>query len=410
MNFQCRHCSNSLNHEIIDLGHQPPSNAYLTKNDLSKPEITYPLKVFVCEKCWLVQIPTHIQSKGLFTKDYAYFSSTSSSWCRHAEKFVLSAIKKLGLNKNSLVLEIASNDGYLLQYVKRHQIPCIGIEPTNATAKVAKSKGIQTIEEFFSLKLAEQLIEEESFKQKVDLLVANNVIAHVPDINDFFRAILNVLKPNGCASIEFPHLLNLIKFNQFDTIYHEHYSYLSLGTVKKITESVGMIINDVEKIQTHGGSLRVWITPNRDSTISKKVGEVLDEEISYGLESICLYKDFQNKAQNVKNELLNFLLTKQKEKKKVIGYGAAAKGNTLLNYSGIKSDLIFCIADKSESKQGKYAPGSKIPIVSPEKLLNIDSKHIIIFPWNLIDELKPKLNKYNIYTSIPSFRRVHSSE
>ncbi len=405
MNLKCRHCDSSLNHEIIDLGHQPPSNAYLTKNDLSNPEITYPLKVFVCEKCWLVQLPNHVPSEGLFTKDYAYFSSTSTSWCKHAEKFVLSSIKNLRLNKNSLVVEIASNDGYLLQYVKKENIPCIGIEPTTATADIARSKGIKVIEEFFTLELAKRLIKEESFKEGVDLLIANNVLAHVPDINDFFKAILKILKPNGFVSIEFPHLLNLIKFNQFDTIYHEHYSYLSLGAVKRIAESLDMIINNVEKIQTHGGSLRVWITPNRNALISKKVQEVLDEEINYGLESFELYKGFQKRAQNAKNELLNFLLAKQKENKIVIGYGAAAKGNTLLNYAGIKPDLIRFIADKSKSKQGKFAPGSKIPIVSPEKMLTTSSKDIIIFPWNLIDELKSFLNKYNLYTCIPSFKK-----
>ena len=253
MTHYCRHCGSPLHHEVIDLGHQPPSNAYLTKEQLALPEITYPLKVYLCSSCWLMQLPAHTEANQLFTADYAYFSSTSKSWCEHAKAFANKAIHRLKLSPNSLVIELASNDGYLLQYCQAKSIQCLGVEPTSSTAEAARAKGINTIEEFFGTALAEQL-------SKADLVVANNVLAHVPDINDFIKGISMILKPEGQVSIEFPHLLRLIQGNQFDTIYHEHYSYLSLHIVSKICREFSLEVIDVEELVTHGGSLRVWIS------------------------------------------------------------------------------------------------------------------------------------------------------
>lgn len=260
MSHSCRHCGSLLQQEVIDLGHQPPSNAYLTAEQLLLPELTYPLKVYVCTDCWLVQLPAHAAAEELFTADYAYFSSTSESWCAHAQRFVEQAVEQLELGPKSLVVEIASNDGYLLQYVQQRGIPCLGIEPTQATANAARNRGIETIERFFGTALAEELTAEGApVSGGADLVVANNVLAHVPDINDFMAGIAKLLKPQGRASLEFPHLLRLLEGNQFDTIYHEHYSYLSLKVVQQIANLVGLVIADVEQLATHGGSLRVWL-------------------------------------------------------------------------------------------------------------------------------------------------------
>ena len=277
MSHCCRHCGSPLVHEVIDLGHQPPSNAYLTEEQLALPEITYPLKVFVCSNCWLMQLPAHAAADQLFTPDYAYFSSTSSSWCAHAKSFVTQAIDRLGLDKSSHVVELASNDGYLLQYVKQQGIPCLGIEPTHATAEAARAKGIETLEEFFGIDLAEKLA-------KADLIVANNVLAHVPDINDFVAGIKCLLKPDGQASIEFPHLLNLLQGNQFDTIYHEHYSYISLKVVQRIAKAAGLQVVDVEQLQTHGGSLRIWLAHQGHVDEDESVSEVIALEDAASLD------------------------------------------------------------------------------------------------------------------------------
>ena len=268
MTHFCRHCGTSLQHEVIDLGHQPPSNAYLNREQLALPEVTFPLKVFVCTNCWLVQLPAHAAADELFTADYAYYSSTSSSWCSHAERFVDSAVKRLELGSESFVVELASNDGYLLQYVQERGIPCLGIEPTHETAQAARARGIETIERFFGVALAEVL-------EPADLVVANNVLAHVPDINDFVAGIAQLLKPKGYASIEFPHLLQLLEGNQFDTIYHEHYSYLSLRVVQRVAATAGLEVVDVQQLPTHGGSLRVWLAHLGASEINSSVEEVL---------------------------------------------------------------------------------------------------------------------------------------
>jgi len=390
----CRHCGSPLEHPVIDLGHQPPSNAYLRPEQLALPEITYPLQVFVCTSCWLVQLPAHASAEELFTADYAYFSSTSSSWCAHAERFVDAAVQRLALGPESLVVELASNDGYLLQYVQQRGIPCLGIEPTHATAEAARAKGITTIERFFGVALAAEL-------ELADLVVANNVLAHVPDINDFVAGIARLLKPNGRASIEFPHLLRLLAGNQFDTIYHEHFSYLSLGTVARIAATVGLNVVDVEELSTHGGSLRVWLAHQGATEPMASVATVLTAEAEAGLETLDAYADFQQRAEATKHALMEFLLKAKRNGKRVLGYGAAAKGNTLLNYAGIKSDLLPAVADRAPSKQGKLLPGSHIPVISPEQLAAEAVDALLVLPWNLIEEISKDFPNHRWATAIP---------
>lgn len=390
----CRHCGSPLQHPVIDLGHQPPSNAYLRPEQLALPENTYPLRVFVCTSCWLVQLPAHAAAEELFTPDYAYFSSTSSSWCAHAERSVAAAVERLGLGPQSMVVELASNDGYLLQYVQQRGIPCLGIEPTRATAKAARAKGITTIERFFGVALAEEL-------EPADLVVANNVLAHVPDINDFVAGIARLLKPTGRASIEFPHLLRLLAGNQFDTIYHEHYSYLSLRTVARIAASVGLSVVDVEELPTHGGSLRVWLAHQGSAKPMASVATVLGAEAEAGLETLDAYAGFQQRAEDTKHALMEFLIQAKRQGRRVLGYGAAAKGNTLLNYAGIKADLLPAVADRAPSKQGKLLPGSHIPVIRPEHLAAESAETLLVLPWNLIEELRKQLQGTELVTVIP---------
>ncbi len=397
MTHACRHCGTPLENTVIDLGHQPPSNAYLTAEQLLGPEITYPLRVYVCTSCWLVQLPAHAAADELFTADYAYFSSTSSSWCAHAERFVGEAVERLGLGADSRVVELASNDGYLLQYVQQRGISCLGIEPTRATAEAARAKGIATLERFFGLALAQDL-------EPADLVVANNVLAHVPAINDFVAGIARLLKPQGRASIEFPHLLRLLAGNQFDTIYHEHYSYLSLRAVLRIAAAAGLEVVDVEQLPTHGGSLRVWLAHRGAAEPTAAVVAVLADEAAAGLESLAAYGDFQRRAEAAKHGLLEFLLQARREGKRVLGYGAAAKGNTLLNYAGIRTDLLPAVADRAPSKQGKHLPGSHIPVISPEQLAVQAPDALLVLPWNLIDELRQQLPGYELVTAIPELR------
>jgi len=394
----CRHCGSPLEHTVIDLGHQPPSNAYRTAKQLLEPELTYPLRVYVCTSCWLVQLPAHAAAEELFTADYAYFSSTSSSWCAHAERFVAAATERLGLGPHSQVVELASNDGYLLQYVQQRGIPCLGIEPTQATAAAARAKGIPTLERFFGEPLAAEL-------DPADLVVANNVLAHVPDINDFLAGIARLLKPQGMASIECPHLLRLLAGNQFDTIYHEHYSYLSLQVVERIAASVGLALVDAEELPTHGGSLRLWLAPaaaNHPS--SAAVARIRGEEQAAGLEGLAAWTDFQQRAEHTKHELLRFLLAERQAGRTVLGYGAAAKGNTLLNYAGVRSDLLAAVADRAESKQGQFLPGSHIPVVSPEELRRCKPGTLLVLPWNLIDEVAQQWPGQRLATAIPTLK------
>ncbi len=384
--MKCRFCKNELKIEFVDLTNSPASNSYLSLGQLNEPEVFYPLKIFVCSECKLVQVDEYKKSDDIFDNDYAYFSSYSTSWLAHAKDYVESMTKRLSLDENSKVTEIASNDGYLLQFFQEKNIPCIGIEPTSNTAAVAREKGIDVIGDFFGSALAKTL-------DKSDLILGKNVLAHVPDINDFVKGLKTALKPHGTVTMEFPHLLNLIKENQFDTIYHEHFSYLSFYTVQKIFINQGLKLYDVEKYPTHGGSIRIFAT-HQDNSIetSPNVENMLKEEESFGLFDIEIYKGFQEKTDKVKNDLLDFLVQAKKENKTVVGYGAAAKGNTLLNYAGVKNDLIDFVVDKSPYKQGKYLPASHIPILDEEVLRHSKPAYVLILPWNLKDEVVDQLS------------------
>lgn len=383
--MRCRFCSHEIHHEFIDLVNAPPSNSYITFEQLNEPEVFYPLKVLVCEKCFLVQVDEYQKSDELFNADYAYFSSMSSSWVAHAKSYVDMITQKQSLDANSQVIEIASNDGYLLQFFQSKNIPCLGIEPTKSTADVARSKGIEIVEDFFGERLAGTL-------PKADLILGNNVLAHVPNINDFVKGLKLALKPKGTITMEFPHLLNLIEKNQFDTIYHEHFSYLSLMTTMTIFKAHGLQIYNVEELQTHGGSLRIYATHiETNIAVTSQVATVLVKETSANLDKIEGYDGFQQKANKVKYDFLNFLLQAKAQNKKVAAYGAAAKGNTLLNYCGIKKDLIDFVVDKAPLKIGKYLPGSHIPIMTEEKIKELKPDYIVIFPWNIKEEVISQL-------------------
>lgn len=385
--MKCRFCQTKLEDVFLDLINAPASNSYLTKEQLDTPEVFYPCKVYVCQKCKLVQIDEYKKSDEIFDNNYAYFSSYSTSWLSHSKKYVDMIINRLFLSEDTLVTEIASNDGYLLQYFKEKGIPCVGIEPTSSTASVAKSKGIEVIEEFFTADLAKEI-------KKSDLILGNNVLAHVPEINDFVQGLKVALNASGTITMEFPHLLNIIKENQFDTIYHEHFSYLSFYTVKQIFEKHGLKLYDVDKLSTHGGSLRIYAThkENNKIVIQESVAELLGEEKEFGLLEMDIYTSFQAKANKVKYELLEFLLKIKKEKKTLVAYGAAAKGNTLLNYAGVKNDLIEFVVDKSPHKQGMFLPASHIPIVSEEEIMKLKPDYILILPWNIKEEIMKQLN------------------
>ena len=386
--MNCRHCNNIIREKVIDLGYAPPSNAYLIEKKLYEPEVYYPLRVMVCIECWLVQTQDFTTNNDVFQDDYAYYSSTSSSWLNHAKKYVDMIIQKLSLAKNSLVIEIASNDGYLLQFFKKYSIPCIGVEPTKGTAEKAREKGIHVIQEFFSTHIANRLTSE---GRLADLIIGNNVFAHVPDINDFTLGMKKILKNDGTITLEFPHLLNLLKNNQFDTIYHEHFSYLSLSVADKIFRHAGLKIYDVEELNTHGGSLRVYGCHYGDSrNVSSEVDRIIGDEIRFGLYKLDTYKQLQNNANRIKNDLINFLIEAKNSGKKVVAYGAAAKGTTLLNYSGIKADLLECVYDAAESKQGKYLPGCHIPIMSDKLLEDSSADYVLILPWNISAEVVSK--------------------
>ena len=388
--MNCRHCKKELSYTFIDLGSSPPSNSYLTELTMKAPENWYPLRVLVCNSCWLVQTEDFVGASEMFTEDYAYYSSYSSSWLEHAKLYVENMTQRFDLDRKSNIVEIASNDGYLLQYVMYKNIPCYGIEPTHGTAMVARGKGIKIIEDFFGEKLALELSAKE---MKADLTAANNVLAHVPDINDFVKGFSILLKPDGVSTFEFPHLLNLVKYNQFDTIYHEHYSYLSLVSILKIFETNGLSVFDVDELSTHGGSLRIYAqrSDSGKQPISKSVAELQKKENEIGINSLKFYEGFQKKAERIKLEFLSFLIKTKQSDKKVVGYGAAAKGSTLMNFSGVGPDLLSYVVDKNIEKQGKYMPGSRIPIVE-ESRLKIDQPHyVVIFPWNIQQEIMEQL-------------------
>jgi len=408
--MNCRHCFCELTHIFLDLGHAPPSNAYLTQDDLLKPEKYYPLKVMVCDQCWLVQTLDYAQASELFDSEYAYFSSTSIGWLKHAGQFVEKMVHELELNKKSLVIEIASNDGYLLKNFVERKIPCLGIEPTDSTADVAEALDIPVLREFFGEQIGRRLSQQ---GRQADLIVGNNVYAHVPDINDFTRGLKALLKPNGTITLEFPHVMRLIEFNQFDTIYHEHFSYLSLFTVTGIFKAAGLRVWKVEELSTHGGSLRVFGVHGDDKRQTAAcVRAILAQEAERGLQGLSVYADFQNKADEIKNDFANFLLTQKKLGKKVAAYGAAAKGSTLLNYAGIKPDLLAFVCDQASAKQGKFMPGSHIPIVKPQVLDEQSVDYVVIFPWNIADEVKrlnsKRLDKHTKYVTFVPFMQEDS--
>jgi 2-polyprenyl-3-methyl-5-hydroxy-6-metoxy-1,4-benzoquinol methylase len=376
---------------LVDLGSAPPSNAYLTRHSLRMPEKWFPLRVLVCDNCWLVQTEDFAQADELFDDDYAYFSSFSDGWLAHAERYVSDMVARFGLTGDSHVIEVAANDGYLLQYVQQKGIPCTGIEPTASTAAAARDKGIAVIERFFGVALADELV---AAGQQADLTVANNVLAHVPDINDFTAGFSALLKPNGVATFEFPHLMRLIEGTQFDTIYHEHFSYLSLSAVDRIFKANGLVVFDVQELPTHGGSLRVFAqrADAGEWPHTEAVGEMLRREAERGLTSANGYADFQTRSDAVKDGFLRFLLEARLQGKKVAAYGAAAKGNTLLNYAGVRPDLLPYVVDRNPAKQGKYLPGSRIPIVDEQYLREMRPDHILILPWNLKQEVMQQLD------------------
>jgi SAM-dependent methyltransferase len=376
---------------FVDLGTAPPSNAYLTERDLRLPEKWYPLTVLTCERCWLVQTEDYAHRAELFSVDYAYFSSFSSTWLQHAERYVATMVDRCGLGPRSLVMEIASNDGYLLQFVKMRGIPCIGIEPTGSTARAARERGIDVIEEFFGSSLADRLAERGTVP---DLIVANNVLAHVPDINDFIAGFARLLKSDGVATFEFPHLLKLVQGNQFDTIYHEHFSYLSLTTVLEAFDRNGLTVFDVEELATHGGSLRVFAqrVDGGRLDVTEQVARIRQAELEAGMTKPAFYKSFQRKAERAKNEFLAFLLEAKRAGKKVAAYGAAAKGNTLMNFAGVRPDLIQFVVDRNPAKQGSFMPGSRIPIVDERRLEQDKPAFVVVFPWNLKAEIMEQLS------------------
>lgn len=388
--MKCRHCAVPLGLTFVDLGSAPPSNAYLTKQSLRSPEKWFPLRVLVCEHCWLVQTEDYAGAEELFDADYAYFSSYSSSWLQHAQNYVNDMVARFSLGASAHVIEVAANDGYLLQYVKAAGIPCLGIEPTKSTAQAAREKGIDIVEEFFGVTLAEKLVAQ---GRQADLIAANNVLAHVPDINDFISGFARLLKPQGVATFEFPHLMQLVENAQFDTIYHEHFSYLSLSAVNSIFQANGLQVFDVQELATHGGSLRVFAQRKDTGRYATEVAvtSLLEKEQKAGIATRDYYAGFQERTNKVKNDLLAFLLQAKQSGKRVLAYGAAAKGNTLLNYAGVRPDLLPFVIDRNPAKQGKYLPGSRIPIVNEAYLKEIQPDYILILPWNLREEVMAQL-------------------
>ncbi len=389
--MKCRHCQAGDFVPLIDLATSPPSNAYLSPAALDAPETWFPLRVFVCTHCWLAQTQDYADHAALFAPDYAYFSSYSASWLLHAERFVEMAVQRFALGPERRVIEVASNDGYLLKYVQARGIPCLGIEPTASTAAAARAAGIEVVEEFFGVELARRLAAQGLC---ADLAVANNVLAHVPDINDFVAGFAVLLAPQGVACFEFPHLMALIDGCQFDTIYHEHFSYLSLTAVQRIFQRAGLVVFDVQELATHGGSLRVFAqrADHGRHPLAPAVAELLRREASCGMTTEAYYRGLQPRAERVKTELLRFLLDARRDGKRVVGYGAAAKGNTLLNFAGVRADLLPWVVDRNPAKQGKYLPGSRIAIVTEDRLRLERPDFVLILPWNLRDEVMQQLS------------------
>ncbi len=388
--MECRHCQAAVTLKFADLETSPPSNSYVSTEQMSAPEKWYPLRVFVCAQCWLVQTEDFAHFAELFSSDYAYFSSFSTSWLEHAERYVGEMTERLDLDASSNVIEVASNDGYLLQYVRRRGIPCLGVEPTASTAAAAREKGIEVVEDFFGVALADKLVAQ---GRSADLTAANNVLAHVPDINDFAAGFARVLKPHGVSTFEFPHLVRMVEQCQFDTIYHEHFSYLSLTAVETIFSRNGLQVFDVQELPTHGGSLRVFAQRSDTGTRSRTptLESLLRREADLGVASPQYYVGFQQRADRIKDDLMAFLIDCKRQGKRVGAYGAAAKGNTLLNYAGVRSNLLAWVVDRNPAKQGKFLPGCRIPIVDEAWLQQERPDFILILPWNLSAEVTSQL-------------------
>jgi len=387
---KCRHCGTKLRLPFLDLGTAPPSNAYLGADKVNAPEMFFPLRVLACDACWLVQTEDYAGREALFTEDYAYFSSFSASWLKHSETYVKAMITRFGLGAGSNVVEIAANDGYLLQYVKAAGVPCYGVEPTRSTADAARARGIDIVEEFFGVALGDKLARE---GRQADLTAANNVLAHVPDINDFAGGFARLLKPEGVSTFEFPHLMRMVEFNQFDTAYHEHYSYLSLTAVHRIFAANGLTVFDVEEIPTHGGSLRVFAmrADTGRHAITPAVADILAREEKAGLKDAATYAAFQKRAEKVKDDFTAFLIEAKRKGLRVGAYGAAAKGNTLMNFAGTRPDLVPYVVDLNPAKQGKFMPGSRVPIVAEAHLKADRPDLVVILPWNIKAEVMNQL-------------------
>jgi SAM-dependent methyltransferase len=386
----CRFCRAPLNKIFVDLGMSPLCESFVTTEKLNTMEPFYPLRVYVCGACLLVQLDEYVSPDEIFT-EYAYFSSYSDSWVEHARRYCEAMCERFKLGRESSVYEIASNDGYLLQHFVARGIPVLGIEPAVNVAKVAIGKGIPSVSRFFGLECAKQLAGEHG---QPDLLVGNNVLAHVPDINDFVSGMQALLKPDGIITMEFPHLLKLVELNQFDTIYHEHFSYLSLTTVKRIFEAHGLTLFDVEQIPTHGGSLRIYARHSADRTkpVGARIGELLELESRSGYDRLERYSSFEEQVRETKRALLQFLIEAKREGKKIVGYGAPGKGNTLLNYCGIRTDFIDFTVDRNPYKHGRFTPGTHIPILPPERLAEARPDYVLILPWNLKTEIVQALD------------------
>jgi trans-aconitate methyltransferase len=408
--MRCRHCATALHAPddlFIDLGSAPPSNAFLDAEALNRAETSLPLKVLACPECALVQVDELQRPDALFSDDYVYFSSYSASWLAHARAYVERVVQRLELGPHSLVMEVASNDGYLLQYLQQRDIPCVGVEPTESTARVARERGIESIGEFFGLDLARRFVAQ---RRRCDLVLGNNVLAHVPDINDFVAGLREVLAPQGTLTLEFPHLLQLVLQCQFDTVYHEHFTYLSLHTVQRVLHAQGLAVWDVEELPTHGGSLRVWAQQaSNPRPVRASVGALLTRETAAGVGQREFHRGLQARAERIKDDLLSFLIDSKRAGRRIAAYGAAAKGNTLLNFAGVRPDLLPYVVDASPHKQGRYLPGSRIPVRPPQALLDDRPDVVLILPWNLRDEIVAQLQPVRSWggcfaTAVPELR------
>lgn len=387
--MKCRHCASELDLDLIDLGTAPPSNAYLDPAKRAA-ETHYPLRVKVCQRCWLVQTEDFAGAEELFAAEYAYFSSFSTSWLAHAQAYVTAMTARFGLGRDSRVVEIAANDGYLLQYVAARGIPCYGVEPTAGTAAAARARGIEIVEEFFGASSAERLAGK---GLQADLIAANNVLAHVPDINDFVAGFERLLKPQGVATFEFPHVVELVDLAQFDTIYHEHFSYLSLYSVEQVLGAAGLQVFDVEQLATHGGSLRVYAQRRATGRqpVTARVAGLRALEAARGVCTPAYYAGLQPRAERIKDDLVEFLIQCKRRGETVVAYGAAAKGNTLLNFAGVRPDLLRFVVDRNPAKQGQLLPGSRIPIADEAQLRVARPDWVLILPWNLKEEITTQL-------------------